>query len=243
MRHTTRLTAVFLVVASFLISACGSGGGDAVRSSETAALRSNSKQPNPLCVAPWGVDLCAATGVNTAFMVPIDFGGAPIPAGNWWTPILGWGTNAPGGLPGLPLTYPPGYVTTHPDDPMQDFLSKIVKFTIIVDPGTRQERSYVYEDPAKYAVLMKIVDFWGPGGLGLPELDAGQWVAFVPSLHPLSVGAHEMHFIWTLSALHCDGVPSLGGEPLTVEGGHCFPAGDYAFIPLQHVYKWTVVPR
>ena len=241
MRHVKRLTPVLLVLAS-LLSACGSGVGDTVRTSDAAALRSNSKQPNPLCVAPWGVDLCAATGVNTAFMVPSDFGGAPIPAGNWWTPIMGWGTNARGGLPGVPLAYPPGYVPAYPDDPMQDFISKIVKFTFIVDPGTRQERTYVYTDAAKYEVFMTIADFWGPGGLGDPLIDAGQWVTLVPSLHPLSVGAHELHFIWTLSASHCDG---FGGESIDPDapGGHCFPAGDYAFIPRQHVYRWTVVPR
>ena len=235
-----------LVAATLCMSACGPNAGKDLRATQTSgALAKDSKpNPNPLCIAPWGTDLCAATGINTAFATPFFLGGQPVPVGNWWTPILGWAVNARGGLlPEYPLTYRPDYVPAYPNDPMQDFISKIVKFTLIIDPGTRQERTYVYDQPATYEVFMKVGDFWPPGIFGDPRLDSAQWMEVVPKLHPLSPGDHELHAIWTLSAEHCDGFPSFGGEPLTVEGNHCIPAGDYAYFPLQHVYTFGFEPR
>jgi hypothetical protein len=100
-------------------------------------------------------------------------------------------------------------------------LSKIVSFTIVVDPGTRQERSYVYTDPAKYEVFMTYAAFWG--AVGVPSLAGAPAMFFAPSLHPLSVGQHELHVIWTLSGLHCDGFPPFSGKPISVEGGPSGP--------------------
>lgn len=227
---------LLLAVPAFFL-ACGSG--DAVRSGETAALSSDSKKSSPLCVTPWGTDFCALAGTNTAFVVSDALGGPPVPVGSWWTPLLCWATNARGGLPGFPLTYPPGYVTAHPDDPMQDFLSKIVSFTVVVDPGTRQERSYVYTDPAEYEAFMTFGEFWGAAGF--PPFAAAPAMCFIPSLHPLSVGAHEIHSVWTLSALHCDGFPT-GGEPPSVETGSCFPAGDFAVYPSLFSFTFSFAP-
>ncbi len=194
-----------------------------------------------LCTAPWGVDLCALTGVTTAVAVPTDWGGAAIQAGSWWTPLIGWGTNAQGGiLPDFPLTYPDGYVTAYPDDPMQDFVSKLVQFRVVVDPGTPHQRTYEFPDPTDLARVMTIGDYWGPGGLwGFSAINPGQWIAFVPVFDPLSMGRHEIHLVWTLSAEHCDGFPSTSGEPLSVEGGHCIPAGDFSFFPLIHRYQFS----
>ncbi len=196
-----------------------------------------------LCTAPWGVDLCAATGVTAAWAFPAYFGGAPVPAGNWWTLPVGWGVNAAGGLPGLPLTYHPGYVTSFPDDPTADFISKFVMFRVVVDPGTHQERTYEFRNPAQLERIMTIAEFWGSGGLGTTAIDDGQWIAYVPIFHPLSVGEHEIHLIYTLSAESCDGFPSTGGEPITFEGGHCLPAGDFAIAPDWHPWPIAFAPR
>lgn len=196
-----------------------------------------------LCAAPWGVDLCAATGVTTAFAIPTDWGAADVPAGSWWTPLVGWATNAPGGLPGVPLSYRDGYATRFRNDPMQDFVSKLVRLRVVVDPGTSAEHAYEIADPARFARLATIADFWGSGNLGPPEVDAGQWMAYVPMLRPLAVGAHEVHVVYTLSAESCDGFPSFAGEPLSFEGGHCLPAGDFAMMPVWHPYHFSFAAR
>lgn len=199
-------------------------------------------QAAALCTAPWGVDLCAATGVFTAFLFPTDAGGAPLPVGTRWTPFAVWGTNAPGGLPGLPLTYRDGYVPANPADPMEDFAGKLQSIRLVVDPGTPRERAYLLDDPLEVGRMVTAGDYWGPAGYaGLPELNPTPWLVFVPRLRPLPPGVHELQLVFTLSAEHCDGYPSLFGEPLTVEGGHCLPAGDYAYFPTVAVFGFSVV--
>ena len=196
------------------------------------------------CITPWGVDFCALTGRDVTLALPPEMGGSPVAAGSSWTIATAWGTNARGGLPGLPLSYRPGYQTAFPDDPMQDFVSKVEKFTVVIDPGTHRERRFVFREPMERALLTTIGDYWGAGGLTGTGIDAdGQWITFVPTFAPLSVGDHEIHFIYTLSAESCDGFPSFDGEPLTFEGGHCLPAGDFAIFPDWHPYTITFALR
>jgi len=231
------------ITAALLLTVTGSA-----RAEPAPAAGDQSKAPAPgtPCVAPWGVDLCAVTGVDVSFAVGTFQGGTPIASGTRWSPIIGWATNAVGGiLPDFPLTYREGYVTRHPKDPMKDFLEKIERLRLIVDPGTPDERVYTFRDPVELAVVTRIGDFYGPKGLwGFAAINPGQWVSFAPSLPPLGAGRHVLELVWTLSAEHCDGFPSMGtGEPLTVEGGHCIPAGDFAFYPVYHAYDFAVAPR
>ena len=196
------------------------------------------------CITPWGVDFCALTGRDVTLALPPEMGGSPVAAGSSWTIATAWGTNARGGLPGLPLSYRSGYQTAFPDDPMQDFVSKVEKFTVVIDPGTHRERRFVFREPMERALLTTIGDYWGAGGLTGTGIDAaGQWITVVPTFSPLPVGDHEIHFIYTLSAESCDGFPSFDGEPLTFEGGHCLPAGDFAIFPDWHPYTITFAPR
>lgn len=196
------------------------------------------------CVTPWDVDFCALVGFDITLALPASFGGTPVRAGSWWTFANAWGTNAVGGLPGLPLTYRDGYHTAFPNDPMQDFVSKFEKFTVVIDPGTHRERRFVFREPMEIALLTTIGDYWGAGGLIGDGSDAdGQWITYVPTFHPLSVGDHEIHLIFTLSAESCDGFPSTGGESLTVDGGHCLPAGDFAIFPDWHPYTITFAAK
>jgi len=237
-----------------LVSAMGCGGEqpDAIQATAQAMKPATKHEGTASCFTPWGVDLCAlasAHGIDfhAAFVVSPDLGlgGDPLGVGSWWTPMVVWGTNRAGGLlPDFPIAYHDGYVTQFPDDPMRDFFAKLEKFTIVVDPGTHQERVHVYPNPKTLAAVTTWGEFWGPdGGYGLPQLNPMTWATFFPVLKPLRVGEHEMYLSFTMSAEHCDGVPSLAGEPLTFEGGHCIPAGDVWWIPVIHPsFAFQVVP-
>lgn len=232
---------------SALGTGCGGARVDAVDSSAQLAQAARSPRPGTAgCILPWGVNLCELGGVTTAALISPDLGlgGDPLLVGSWWTPMVVWGTNKAGGLlPDFPIAYHPGYASASPDDPMRDFLDKLVSFTIVVDPGTRQERAYVFAAPRDIVRVTTFGDYWGPAGyFGYAVFNPMAWATFFPVLHPLDVGGHAIHLVWTMSAEHCDGIPSLGGEPLTFEGGHCIPAGDTAWIPDVHPsYRFQVV--
>jgi len=168
------------------------------------------------CTTPWGIDLCDLFGRRQAFPFDDDV----VAVGDRWSPVQIWITNADGGLPGLPLTYRDGYVPALAD-PMADFLSKLERVTVVVDGETSRERVITFDTDVTNVVT--VADFLD--GLKPEELQAAPLAAVMPTVYPLPPGDHSAWVFWTLSAEHCDGLPSAG-EPLE---WHCLP-GEELFI-------------
>jgi hypothetical protein len=150
-----------------------------------------------------------------------------------------WAVNQKGGSSDFPLVYPDGYETAYPLDPIADFASKLVSVRVVVDGGTRQEKTYVYspEDITYYMTNMEYFGaWWDPAWLG----SAWPVAAIVPLLHPLRVGIHGAQLYLTFSAAHCDG---LGAEP----DMNCIPAGETKFRGFAEGppagYPFTVAPK
>lgn len=175
-----------------------------------------------LCVTPWGVDLCALTGIEAAFIMPYGWGyKQPAPMGSWWRHYYdGWLVNAPGGLEGLPLAYPDWYTPLH-EDPALDFVAKLVQVRVVVDPGLPFERAFRIEAPE--VGFLTAVDYWGAGAFLSPLMDGGTFIFFRYVLPPMPPGVHVFEVYFTVSAAHCDGFLDIAGEP---DEDHCVPAGE-----------------
>lgn len=186
-----------------------------------------------LCLSPPGIDLCKVLGVDSSFV----FRGVTVKSGEAWIPFSGWSTNAPGGVPGYPLTYRPGYASPFPSDPMRDFRSKLTYVKVRVDAGTAHERTHRFDHPDRIVEVRPQGQLAGPGPV--PALDAAPAAAIIPELHPLSVGVHKVKVSIGLAAEHCDGFPSFSGEPLT---DHCLPAGESCLLGCAGMFTFTVAP-
>jgi hypothetical protein len=103
------------------------------------------------------------------------------------------------------LLVPPGYGATAPT-PAQDFVSKFVSATYVLDAGTRQERTYV----VAARELMVRTDLVADGVLAVA------WLARLPPLPP---GPHSVRLSIVLRAEHWDG---LGLDPAV----NRLPAGE-----------------
>jgi len=99
--------------------------------------------------------------------------------------------------------------------PLDDFLAKVAGRTVIVDPGTRQERVYSFTNVGDiYSAFDADGSLVNGVRLGL--------------LQPLSPGVHVIQTSWTMSAMHCDGF---------VDGG-CLMPGENPEFP----FEVTVTP-
>ena len=99
---------------------------------------------------------------------------------------------------------PEGFVPAG-DTPLEDFRAKFGGVRYVIDPGTTQERTYLFDDVTK---------------LGVQETDGFDVVNIVTmgTVHPLSVGSHVMETYWIFNAEHCDGLDDD-------RFANCFPAG------------------
>jgi hypothetical protein len=184
-----------------------------------------------LCIAPWAVNLCAVLGVSEAF----PFRGDAVSAGDFWIPVTQWFTNTPDpGLPGIPLTYPVGYAPAFPTDPLRDFRSKLVSVRVVVDPGTSQERNYIYVDPLNITRAVTCGAFFGTGGCD--PIDDAPGAIPIPKINPRSVGSHRVKVFWTLSADHWDG---LGVDP----DENFLPAGEFCVRGCGGLFVFSFVPH
>jgi len=200
----------------------------------------------PLCIPDssgyvdnWCQNLC----VNTNFLSAGD----TIRAGDKWTPVFTWITNAKGGaLPNFPLKYPasytaPGYLL---NDPLLIFWTYLHALRITVDPGTNQERVHYYPKPHEVMRLLPYAEL-NPvlckqtSDPFQQELCLFPAAWFVGVLHPLSVGIHTIVAEWSFSDPICDGVDVY--VPFD-----CMPSGwNNALVPSwgsDHL-TITVVPR
>jgi hypothetical protein len=145
-------------------------------------------------------DLNSFYGVSWHIVTPSGVCGAVAP-GEFWTPSVLWTVNA---------TFeetPPGFVPAGPT-PLADFVAKFVAVKYVVDPGTRQARTYQFGKE-------KGAGLWTGQFFGSP---AANTVTLGP-LRPLPPGPHVVEVSFVLSAMHCDG---LGTDPDL----QCLPAGE-----------------
>jgi hypothetical protein len=145
------------------------------------------------CFNSFGVDLNALFGVSeqiiTATCVAADSGEFVMPLGFGWYTNTSW------------QVVPEGFVPVAPT-PMGDFLAKLVSVTLVVDAGTRHERTMVY--PASSVTKLVTLDQKIPGSPAYPGAE------FLTKLAPPALGAHTADIAWLLNADHWDG---LGADP------------------------------
>ncbi len=149
------------------------------------------------------VDLNAVFGVPEQFVC-----GQTINAGEPWRPIAFWFVGP------AYYTAPPGYVPAA-ETPLEDLVSKLDAVKVVVDPGTKQERTTVFS-PAEALRTDVTLDQFDPEAPPFPM------AVTLPRMHPLKVGEHTVEVVWVLSARHCDG---LG----TSVADNCLPAGNVSF--------------
>ena len=99
--------------------------------------------------------------------------------------------------------------------PLDDFLAKFVAAKYVVDPGTRQAKTYVFPKSSR---------LWTGQVDGLPAVTT----ATLGLLQPLSPGQHLVEVYWGMSAQHCD---ALGD----VIADNCLPAGEVLFNRIPFV--------
>ena len=165
------------------------------------------------CINAFGIDLNELYGVSDQFR---NGDCRVVSAGEHWVigPLL-WVDNH-----GADSVYPDGYVASHPE-PIDDFVSKLVSMTVVIDGGTKGERVHVFS-PGE-AVRNDIdLEQDEPGTFGAPFPTA----SIMPRMPQLSVGDHTWEVFIELGADHCDGFstdPNLS----------CLPSGELAFTPVR----------
>jgi hypothetical protein len=154
------------------------------------------------CILPDGTDLNALYGISAQIVNPFC---NQVDSGEHWT-IAGpaWFMNT--SFEVVPVGFVPAGAT-----PLEDFLAKFVAIKHVIDPGTLQERTYIY--PVSN-------DLW----IGTIEGFPGVWPGTLSIARPLSVGDHVVEVYWIFSAMHCDGFGDV------VEF-FCLGPGEVEFIP------------
>lgn len=165
--------------------------------------------PGNHCRNGFGVDL------NVLFGVPEQFVDGPcrtVTAGEAWRPLNIWTMNV--GFDAAPPDFLPAGET-----PAQDLAAKLESVKVIIDAGTRKERSVVV--PAYQALRIdRTIDEYNPGESPWPM------GASLPRIEGLRAGDHTVRVIWTLSAQHCDGFTDIPEYS-------CLPAGDTRWASRQ----------
>lgn len=170
------------------------------------STRAASAGPKPVtpCISPTEVNLNDRWGVSDAIIAPFC---PNLAAGRRWAVSNAWFMG-----PAFDAM-PPGFV---PDGatPVEDFIAKFVGVKYVVDPGTKQEKTYVF-----------------PSDETLGVLNAPPFDVVLGSLKPASVGDHVVGSYLLLSAMHCDGIGAVAEE-------NCLPAGE----TLYQTIEFTVTP-
>lgn len=143
------------------------------------------------CTAPNGTDLNVLFGISKQIVTPfcnqVDSGEQWTTAGAFWFMSTSF------------EAVPDGFVPAG-ETPLEDFLAKFVAIKYVVDPGTRQERTYVFPTGDRLWI--------GTVGPGFPAV----WPGTLSKLQPLSVGEHVVEVYWVFSAMHSDGIAAVIAE-------------------------------
>jgi len=159
----------------------------------------------PHCITPTEVDLNERYGVSETIIAPFC---ANLNSGQPWTVSNGWFMSPT--FTAMPAGFEPAGKT-----PIEDFIAKLIGVKYVVDPGTRQEKTYVFGNDDDLGIFN--------------DRELGTVVANTVSLgtlKPLSVGDHVVDSYLLLSAMHCDGF----GDVVT---DNCLPAGETLFSSVE----------
>ena len=156
------------------------------------------------CIAPNGIDLNVFFGITkqivTGFCNHVDSGEQWTTAGAFW--LMSTSFEA------VPEEFVPAGST-----PLEDFLAKFVAIKYVVDPGTRQEQTYVYPTGDK---------LWIGTVAGFPTV----WPGTLSKLPPLSIGEHVVVAYWVFSAMHRDGLGTVIDE-------NCLRPGEVEYVAVS----------
>jgi hypothetical protein len=113
----------------------------------------------------------------------------------------------------VPPDYVPGAET-----PLEDLVAKLDAVKVVVDGGTKQERTTVFS-PAE---ALRTDVTWDQLDAHNPEVPPFPTAATLPRMRPLKVGEHTVEVVWVLGAMHCDGLGASVAD-------NCLPAGNVSF--------------
>lgn len=198
-----RLLMVAVVAVSLV---AGPGAAGAPESGQGASRGRNREH----CVAPSGRDLNEFYGSDERIIAPFC---TDARTGEWWTTSAGWFMADT--FEAVPASFVPEGST-----PLEDFLAKFTALKYVVDPGTAQERTYLFTNVTDIAI--REID----GGLPIVN------TVTMSKLQPLRAGEHVVETSWVFDGLHCDGLGDVPEE-------NCIPAGEF----LYHRLTFNVAPR
>lgn len=131
-------------------------------------------------------------------------------AGEHVIPACTWEVSKSNGV--FPAGYEPSEAT-----PAEDFMSKLEAVKIVMDPGTRQERTYYFAPSPRLFNVEQADDVFGEYSLG------GISIGLMPTLPPQSIGDHVAEMWVVMNAAHCDG---YGEDP----AWNCLPEGESFYV-------------
>jgi len=171
----------------------------------SAAFTSRSAQAsNNHCIAPNGIDLNVLFGISKQIVTPYC---NQVDSGEQWTAAgPAWFMNT--SFEAMPEEFVPAGA-----NPLEDFLAKFVAIKYVVDPGTRQEQTYVYPISNK---------LWTGTVAGFPAA----WPGTLSKLPPLNIGEHVVAVYWVFSAMHCDGLAAVVDE-------NCLGPGEVPYVAVR----------
>ena len=153
------------------------------------------------CITPTGIDLNALYGITKQIVTPFC---NQVDAGEQWT------AGGPAWFMNTSFeAVPDGFVSAGAT-PLEDFLAKFVAVKYVIDPGTRQEQTYIYLTGDRLWI--------GTTGPGFPVV----WPGTLSKLPPLRVGEHFVVVYWVFNAMHCDGFGTVVDE-------FCLGPGEIAY--------------
>jgi len=156
------------------------------------------------CIAPNGIDLNVLFGISKQIVTPYC---NQVDSGEQWTAAgPAWFMNT--SFEAVPEEFVPAGA-----NPPEDFLAKFVAIKYVVDPGTRQEQTYVYPISNK---------LWSGAVAGFPAV----WPGTLSKLPPMSVGEHFVVVYWVFSAMHCDGLAAVVDE-------NCLGPGEVPYVAVR----------
>jgi len=161
------------------------------------------------CIHPDGTDLNVLYGISkqivTRFCNQVDSGE------HWTTAGPAWFMST--SFEAVPVGFVPAGAT-----PLEDFLAKFIAVKYVIDPGTRQEQTYVYPTGDK---------LWIGTIAGFPAV----WPGTLSKLMPLSIGEHVVEVYWVFSAMHCDGTAAVITENCLGPGEILYAAARFEVTP------------
>jgi hypothetical protein len=158
-----------------LVAAC------AVLSAGGVSAATSTKAENH-CISFGGIDLNEFYGVSEQIVAPRC---TQVGSGEQFRPSATWVMND--SFEVVPQEFVPAGAT-----PLEDLIAKFVAVKYVVDPGTAQEKTYVFPND-------------GNLGIGISRGSVLADALTLATLKPLRVGQHRIDVYWVMSAMHCDG--------------------------------------